>query len=114
MGHRLEKNMRIMEELVSFCTNRGSRDIDLNLSFSKDFTTITVRAKNTTVNQDDLDTLKEALCSDRQHEVEECYWNIAGEDYLGEELTLAGIMIDEATVEYNDDRLDIVAKRKED
>ncbi len=114
MGHRLEKNMKIMEELVSFCTNRGSRDIDLNLTFEKEYTTISVHAKNTKVSDEDLSVLEEALYSDRQHEVEECFWNISGEDYCGDELTLTGIMIDEANVVYEDNKLDIFAKRIED
>ncbi len=114
MGHRLEKNMKIMEELVSFCTKRGSRDIDLNLNFEKTFSTITVSAKNTKASDEDLRMLKEALFSDRQHEVEECFWNITGEDYFGHELTITGVMIDDATVTYENNVLEIVAKRIED
>ncbi len=114
MGHRLEKNMKIMEELVSFCTKRGSRDIDLNMSFAKDFSTISVSAKNTSVSDEELNELKTALFSDRQHEVEECFWNISGEDFYGDELTLTGVMIDDAKIDYNNDVLDIVVKRIED
>ncbi len=114
MGHRLEKNMKIMEELVSFCTKRGSRDIDLNLSFAKEFSTISISAKNAEVSDADLDDLKTALFSDRQHEVEECFWNISGEDFYGDELTLTGVMIDDANVEYNNDTLNITVKRIED
>ncbi len=114
MGHRLEKNMKIMEELVSFCTKRGSRDVDINLSFAKGHSTISVSAKNTDVTNEELDDLKNALYSDRQHEVEECFWNISGEDFYGDELMLTGVMIDEAEVNYDEDKLDIKVKRIED
>ncbi len=114
MGHRLEKNMRIMEELVAFCTKRGSRNVDTNLNFEKDHTIITISAKNTIVTEEDLMILKEALYSDRQHEVEECFWNITGEDYFGDELTITGVMIDEATIKYENNILQIVARRNED
>ncbi len=114
MAHRLEKNMKIMEELVSFCTKRGSRNIDLNLTFEKERSIITVSAKDTKASDEDIRMLKEALFSDRQHEVEECFWNITGEDYFGHELTITGVMIDEATVTYENSILDIVATRIED
>ncbi len=114
MGHRLEKNMKIMEELVSFCTKRGARNIDTNLLFSKDCTEIKVSAENTIVSNEDLAILKNAINSDRQQEVEECFWYISGEDYLGDELTLAGVMINNGSVEYHDNKLVIYARRKED
>lgn len=114
MGHRLEKNMKIMEELVSFCVKRGSRDLDLHLSFDKNETNIKVTANDTNVNNDDLEFLKNSLYSDRQHEVEECFWYISGEDYYGDELTLAGVMIDRADITYENNKLEISAKRIED
>ncbi len=114
MGHRLEKNVKIMHELISFCAKRGARDLDMNISFDTSETFITICAKNTVVSDDDMEFLKNAIYSDRQHEVEECFWNISGEDYLGDELTLAGVMIDNGEVSYENNTLTIKVKRVED
>lgn len=114
MGHRLEKNIKILEELISFCVKRGGRDINMNIKFESEFTVISLSSENTLVNDDDLQDLKDAIQSDRQHEVEECYWCISGEDYCGDELTLAGIMIDSGDVIYKNNKLEISAKRIED
>lgn len=113
MGHRLEKNMKILEELVSFCVKRGGRNVNMNIFFDKDITTISLSVENTVVKDDDLEILKSAIESDRQHEVEECYWYISGEDYLGDELTLAGVMVDGGSVKYENNKLEIFAKRVE-
>lgn len=115
MGQRrLEKCMKIMEELVSFCAKRGSRDIDMNLHFENKISVISIVAPNTVISNDDIEFLTEALHSDRQHEVEECYWCISGEDYFGDELTLAGVMIDSAEIFYDGNILKVIARRNED
>lgn len=114
MGQRLEKNMKILDELVSYCAKRGARNVDMNINLMENSTTLTVSAPNTTITDYDLLTLKEALECDRQHEVEECYWCISGEDNFGDELALAGVMIDSADITYDGDRLTIIAKRIED
>ncbi len=114
MGHRLDKNMKIMHELISFCTKREARELDMNIRFDKEVTFIKVSASDVVVSDDDLKVLKNAIYSDRQHEVEECFWNISGEDYLGDELTLAGVMIDGGKVSYENNILEINVKRKED
>lgn len=113
MGHRLEKNMKIMEELVSFCVKRGCRNIDMNMTFVDKMTTITISAGNSKVSNRDLNFLVEALNSDRQHEVEECYWLVSGEGHFGDELTLAGMMLDSANICYDGNNLKITAKRYE-
>ncbi len=114
MGHRLEKNMKIMEELISFCAKRGGRDIDIKFTLDKNDTKIKIACSNATVNDDDMYVLKQALCSDRQHEVEECFWHISGEDSYGDELTLTGIMVDSGEVVYKNGNLEIKVKRIED
>ena len=55
----------------------------------------------------ELYNLKKILNTNRQHEVEEYYWNLGGECELEGELSLVGMMIDKAEISYNDSILSI-------
>ncbi|MFV0504769.1 MAG: hypothetical protein ACK5LT_12520 [Lachnospirales bacterium] len=113
MSHRLEKNMRILDELVGFMCRRGARDIDINIKFGLHTSFLTVEADVDAIDENSLETLTEALNADRQHEVEECYWLLNGDDSFGDELSLTGIMIDDATITYENSHIKIVARRVE-
>jgi hypothetical protein len=55
--------------------------------------------------------MRESLSIQRQHELEEYYWQLAGESDCDDELTLIGAMIDEATLELVDGNLHITLIR---
>ncbi len=105
--------MRILDELVGFCCKRGARDIDINITLGIHTSFLTVSAKVDNISDDDIEMLDEALHADRQHEVEECYWLLNGDDSYGDELALTGIMIDNATIDYSNNHIKIVARRVE-
>ncbi len=113
MSHRLEKNMRILDELVGFCCRRGAKDIDVNIKLGLHTSFLTVEANVDEVSDEDLEMLDDALHADRQHEVEECYWLLNGDDSFGDELALTGIMIDDAIIDYSNSHIKIVARRVE-
>ncbi len=113
MGHRLEKNMRILDELVGFCCKRGASNIDININFEDKKTILTISGKLNSISQDDLEFIREELNMERQKEVEECYWVLNGDDSFGDELMLTGVMIDYADVTYENKIIKIVATRIE-
>ncbi len=114
MSFRLEKTMRIVDELVGFCCRRGSKNIDINYNIDTvKQTIITVTAPNTEVTNEDLEMLDQVLSQHRQHEMEEMYWLISGDDSFGDELSLVGVMIDDCDIKYENKVLTIVAYRTE-
>ncbi len=114
MSFRLEKTMRIVDELVGFCCRRGGQNIDINYNTKENNKTIiTVTSPNTKVTDEDLEMLEQVLSQHRQHEMEEMYWLISGDDSYGDELSLVGVMIDDCEIKYEDNILTIVAYRYE-
>lgn len=114
MSFRLEKTMRIIDELVGFCCRRGSQNVDINYNTeTSKKTIITIVAKNTKISDEDMTLLQKQLGQHRQREMEECYWQISGDDSFGDELSLIGVMVDDCEIEYKDNVLKIIANRKE-
>ena len=63
--------------------------------------------------QTKLNQLNTILNRPRQQEVEECYWQLGGESEVECELTLIGVMVDSAKVEYNGKILTVELIREE-
>ncbi len=114
MSFRLEKSMRIIDEIVGFCCKRGSQDVSINYNIKKENeTVIQVTAKDVVVSNEDYSWLESTLSQHRQREMEECYWQITGDDSYGDELSLIGVMIDHYTMSYENNVLKITAYRSE-
>ncbi len=114
MSFRLEKSMRIIDEIVGFCCRRGSKDVNINYDINDvNLTIIKVVATDVTITPDDLQLLNNTLSQHRQREMEECYWLITGDDSYGDELSLIGVMIDEYTLNYEHRVLTLTAWRNE-
>ena len=115
MNHRLEKNLKILNELIICCFKRGGRNMDMNLTFEEDVSLFTLSGEVDGMSPESVDRISRQLNEERQREVEENYWTLGGDSELnGEsEMFLVGIMIDEATVTYENGRLYIHAVRFE-
>lgn len=107
--------MRIIDELVGFCCRHGGRNIDVNINFENENSVLTIKSSNVTVSKDDFELLNSQLSANRQHEMEECYWQLSGEDNFGEELSLIGYMTDKCKIEYDKEskNLTFIVSRKE-
>ncbi len=114
MSYKLEKTMRIVDELVGFCCRRGCKDLCINYNtINPKETVVTIVAKNTVFSEDDISLLNSSLSQNRQREMEECYWLITGDDSFGDELSLIGVMVDDCEITYIDNALKIVVHREE-
>ena len=115
LNHRIEKNIKILDELVVFCSKQGGSDIDVHLSFKREFSEFHVCTRIENMPLAVVTALKADLKAKRQHEVEENYWMLGGDSELkGEsQMFLVGIMLDEASIDYDGQMLSIRAKRKE-
>ncbi len=114
MSFRLEKTMRIIDELVGFCYKRGGNNITITYNLEDhNETVIKVIAKNVKASEEELETLETALNQGRQREVEECFWIVSGDDTFGDELTLIGVMLDSGKILYENNTLTIDAFRRE-
>jgi hypothetical protein len=112
----LEKCMRVINELVAFCYNEGGADdFDISITHNpeQEAWEILLTCPMPPPEQEVLDQFQEQLNTPRQHEIENDYWELCGEAEMSGELTLAGMMIDEAEVDYRIGVLSIHAKRRD-
>ncbi len=113
MKVKIDKALRLSNDLVAFCAAKGASDFQIHLNQQKTETSITITAPAPLITPEDVDYLSQTLNLPRQHEVEQNYWEITSDLEVTDDLTLVGIMIDTATVEYEDGVLHIHVWRGE-
>ena len=113
MKYHFDRNLRIVNELMTYLYKLGSKDINVILQKEDYNTVIIVWGKINNINTDDLDNLTTVLNTNRQHEVEETYWHLGGESESDGELSLVGMMIDEAEITYSNNILKLEVYRNE-
>ncbi len=101
IDHRLVK---IIDELLVFVAGYNADDIDINIKKEKNVSTVTMKAKlNQKIESKKLDKVKKLLSAPRQHEMEEYYWGLTGNDTTPScELALIGMMTDAHELKYDE------------
>jgi len=105
MRHEMKKIGRIIDELTTLFLNEDTNEIDLKILTNKAETIITLKDYQTRYKPDEIKRLESLLNQQRQREIEEYYWQLAGETDEGDELVLVSAMIDEAKLELEDGNL---------
>lgn len=112
MNLRLEKKMRIISELVSFCHNQGAVEYSMRLAeVGPRESTIMVAARMEQIEPSALEYLIDMLNLPRSREVEQAYWELTGDTESSDDLTLIGQMVDSAVVTHENGVLVIEAVR---
>ncbi|WP_300382167.1 hypothetical protein [Clostridium sp.] len=111
MKFKFEKNLKIINELMTYLHKLGSNDIHVNMCIEEDSTIFILWGKTPDLNEENLNILVNALNIQRQHEIEEYYWNLLGEYETDNQLSIIGMMIDKAEVTFNDNILNIKLQR---
>ncbi|TCK90503.1 hypothetical protein EDC19_2272 [Natranaerovirga hydrolytica] len=112
MKHNNKRVCKIIHELTYFLLMLGATNLNVNVEHRKDEYKITIKSNFNKKEQRYIDKLIKGVTAPRQEEIEEYYWELAGETDLESELNLIGIMINEANVEVNDDLIEIELYRK--
>ncbi|GCD13060.1 hypothetical protein LGL55_24310 [Clostridium tagluense] len=102
MKHTHQRNIKIVNELMGYCYNHGSENIHIDINKENEKVIIFIKAQTLTISKEDLELLEISLNAQRCHEMEEYYWNLTGDNDSYSELTLVGMMIDEAHITYVD------------
>lgn len=115
MKFKIEKNLKIINELMSYCYHFECKNVTVNMHTAENnaHSNIYIEAVIDNFKDEYLENLRASLNTPRQHEVEQYYWHLGGESEFDCELTLVGMMVDEATVSYKENLLRIELLRKE-
>lgn len=100
MKHEIKKVSKIVDELIEFCFSHSTEKVAVTLENKKDKFEIIAHCDNIDCNDEKIERLRELLSVQRQNEIEEYYWQLAGEDEHNGEFCLVGMMVDEAAVDY--------------
>lgn len=113
MKYQFEKNLKIINEIMTYLHKLGSKDINVNLKKNYSSTVFHIWGKINNIDSAELDNLSNVLNINRQHEIEEYYWNLGGESEADGELTLVGMMIDKSEITYSNNILSFKILREE-
>ena len=113
MKFKLEKSLRIITELIGFYNTKGAHDIKIEFNNTSKLSRYFFSAKTSPISPDEVTALLETLNLPRQHEIEEYYWNLEVDSDYDSELSLIGMMIDSALVDYKNNILTIELIRNE-
>ena len=111
MKTEFEKYMHIADELLSYCHIRGASDFHLAIKEREDATYFTITALPKKIDDEEIEHLTKVLQAPRRREMEKDYWSLGGISEVTSELLLIGMMVDEASVDYNEGWLTIKLKR---
>lgn len=112
MRHEVKKICRIVDELTTLFLRDDTNEVDFNIKREGSTSIITIVDYNTHFTDAYVTQLQETLSGQRQAEIEEYYWQLAGETDEGDELTLVSAMIDTAKVEKKDGNLYVTLTRR--
>lgn len=107
MKHYKMKSIKIADELIGFCLNLGAHDVDINIKTSDKDIEVVVTAYIPSLSSERVDNVRNQLSCEKQTEVGAYYWELTGENIEYSELSLLGMMIDDAEVEYYDEVLKV-------
>jgi len=111
MKTNFEKIMRIASELLSYCHHYGATEFHLDIKEERSSVMLVLRACPDDIPDNKLELLRTCLSAPRQRDVEQDYWELMGESCNSSEMTLVGMLCDDAIVEYEDKVLTITLKR---
>ncbi len=113
MRHETKKICKIVDELTTLLLKDDTDEVDFKIKKDDKKTLIKIIDYNTRYSSDEVEYIRECLSVERQQEVEEYYWQLAGESDNDCELTLVGAMIDDVTITFEKGNLyiDIVRNK---
>ncbi len=102
MKHARLKISKIVDELMNYCFYMDATDIQINVKETDEYFKIYCKSDYHDQSLKKLEKLVKLLNCTKHEEMEEYYWCLAGDSDVANELTLVGMMTDEAVVRYTE------------
>nr|WP_312576761.1 hypothetical protein [Sedimentibacter sp.] len=107
MKYEIQKISKIVEEIIDFFYSHSTKKVNISIEETKDSFIIEVQSDHIICSNDNANQLKDLLNVQRQREMEEYYWQLAGNDLDGDEYNLVGMMVDESYVDFKNPSLKV-------
>ena len=99
MTHENQKIARIANALLEYFLSNDAKGLTLSISEDTKSAYISLEISDITLSSHESEELIEHLYMERQEEMEEYYWHLLGNDSETEEISLIGMMVDDAQVQ---------------
>lgn len=104
MRHLRQRNIKIINELMNFLIKIGCENIHLDYHMGNHNLYLDFHCLIESLDEKYIKTMKTLLNVPRRHDMEEYYWELTGDDDLDTELSLVGMMIDEVSISYENNK----------
>ena len=89
----------------------GATDISMELQEKDEYYKIYFKCNYTENNEEKIEKMVKYLKVDKQEEMEEYYWELAGDCDVDSELSLVGMMTDKADINISEDTIEVMLYR---
>lgn len=107
MRTNIKKVTKIVDELTSYILLKRGSNISINIMENEGKYVIKFFAENIMLSKSDVSDIKEALGTPRQKDMEEYYWQLGGLNQPEGELELIGMMTDDFSISYENNKLSL-------
>ncbi len=112
MKHETKKISKIVDEVLTYFLFHYNTRAEIVVEPEPDRYTIRFRFPDVGMTDEDFSTLSERLVVRRQPELEDYYWQLAGEVEDNSEISLVGMMCDSIELDRADGAISLVLVRK--
>ncbi|WP_315121873.1 hypothetical protein [uncultured Clostridium sp.] len=102
MSNSKQKILRILDELVTLCYSINCKKFNVDVELLDNKYILHLKGYADNIDVEKIKDIEKSLNVPRIHELEEYYWNLAGNDLSNTELNLVGMMVDDAKINYNE------------
>lgn len=107
MKHNKKRITKIIDELTMYLFAAGATDISVNIQDRDEDYRLCIKSNFDTNKIDKIHHLVEVLKSSKQEEIEEYYWELAGESDVGCEIYLTAMMLNHVEITLTDQILEL-------
>lgn len=111
MKHYKKRVSKIVDELITYFFAMGATDINMDLQETDDYYKIHFKSNYTENNEEKIEKMVKYLKCEKQEEMEEYYWELAGDSDVDTELSLVGMMTDKAEINIGEDIIEVILYR---
>ncbi len=106
MNHEIDKVMKIADEFGSYLLREFQADtLSIAINKTGEGFTVSMECPARETDRGKIDALRESLTQTRKPELEDYYWQLAGDPLNPNALRMVSIMCDSIRVEYRDGKI---------
>ena len=108
MKHLRKRILKIIDEVVNYLFVIGASDMTINVKEEDNLYKISLKSDYSNKYRKKINELEKNLKCPKQEEMEEYYWELTGDCDIDTELTLVGMMTDDAEVILNNETIEVI------